>query len=82
MWAPAKIPSDEMQDFWRGCRDLGFDDGSFMLSSREEVPMAVGPVKRIVTVQRKQIARDFEASSGHDWVRPALAALKQGLFGR
>jgi len=82
MWN-ATIPDDELQDFWAGCKSAGYDPQSFQVQAKEEYPPGPpGPIKRLVKVMRQQYVRDFDASSGHDWVTTAINAVRQGFFGK
>lgn len=81
MWKQAHIADDELQDFWAGCQTAGLDPQTFVVSALEDTPLGVGHVKRIITVKRNQVSKDYEASSGHDWLAPALLDVSAGHYG-
>jgi hypothetical protein len=81
----AEVPNDELQDFWAGCLDRGYNASEFMISAHEDTPVNLEPIVRIVAVQRtfkgNVLAHQFDGSNGRSWVVPALDYLQAGGFG-
>jgi len=82
---PAKVPHDELQDFWEGCKNAGYNEGEFMVIANEDVPVEPGHIARVIGVQRtskgKIVGIEFDGSSGKDWIGPAIDAVIAGKFG-
>jgi len=76
------IPSDELQDFEAVVRDYHRFPEEFKISSAEDIPAGLEPIRGVVTVMdcTSGVQRVYRTGHGQDWITSFAEELFGGGF--
>lgn len=77
-----QFPENEQEDFRSACLELALAPETFTVTAREKSfkDGAIQGLERSVTVQYRNISREYAGSNGHDWTIEFSDDLKTHVF--